>query len=323
MTPHQIVYTVFGIVLVLALTVDLGLLSKKNTIISIKSALRQTIFWVSLALAFFVFMWIEEGQALALEYLSAYLMEWSLSIDNIFVFILIFSSFQVKEKHYSRVLLIGILMAIIFRVIFITVGVALVQKFEWLLYIFGLFLVYTGYKMFTADEDEAFNPRESKIYRFMQKFLPLVPHDGDGKYVIRENGKPAYTTLFVVVMMLAAIDLVFALDSIPAVMGISRDNLVIYTSNIFAVLGLRSLFFLLRGAVSRFDYLQQGIAIVLVFIGIKMLGEHYISQWIPKTTMVAISLGMIFVCISGSIFYSIFMQKKGLPKDQGDASQIK
>jgi tellurite resistance protein TerC len=323
MTPHQIVYTVFGIVLVLALTVDLGLLSKKNTIISIKSALRQTIFWVSLALAFFVFMWIEEGQALALEYLSAYLMEWSLSIDNIFVFILIFSSFQVKEKHYSRVLLIGILMAIIFRVIFITVGVALVQKFEWLLYIFGLFLVYTGYKMFTADEDEAFNPRESKIYRFMQKFLPLVPHDGDGKYVIRENGKPAYTTLFVVVMMLAAIDLVFALDSIPAVMGISRDNLVIYTSNIFAVLGLRSLFFLLRGAVSRFDYLQQGIAIVLVFIGIKMLGEHYISQWIPKTTMVAISLGMILVCISGSIFYSIFMQKKGLPKDQGDASQIK
>lgn len=322
MTPHQIVYTVFGIVLVLALTVDLGLLSKKNTVISIKAALRQTIFWVSLALAFFVFMWIEEGQALALEYLSAYLMEWSLSIDNIFVFILIFSSFQVKEKHYSRVLLIGILMAIIFRVIFITVGVALVQRFEWLLYIFGVFLVYTGYKMFTANDEEAFNPRESKIYRFMQKFLPLVPHDGDGKYVIRENGKPVYTTLFVVVMMLAAIDLVFALDSIPAVMGISRDNLVIYTSNIFAVLGLRSLFFLLRGAVSRFDYLQQGIAIVLVFIGIKMLGEHYISQWIPKTIMVAISLGMILVCISGSIFYSIFMQKKGLPKDQGDASQI-
>ncbi|MFN3793533.1 MAG: TerC/Alx family metal homeostasis membrane protein [Chitinophagaceae bacterium] len=322
MTPHQIVYTVFGIVLVLALTVDLGILSKKNTVISIKAALRQTIFWVALALAFFVFMWIEEGQALALEYLSAYLMEWSLSIDNIFVFILIFSSFQVKEKHYSRVLLIGILMAIIFRVIFITVGVALVQRFEWLLYIFGVFLVYTGYKMFTANDEEAFNPRESKIYRFMQKFLPLVPHDGDGRYVIRENGKPAYTTLFVVVMMLAAIDLVFALDSIPAVMGISRDNLVIYTSNIFAVLGLRSLFFLLRGAVSRFDYLQQGIAIVLVFIGIKMLGEHYISQWIPKTIMVAISLGMILVCISGSIFYSIFMQKKGLPRDQGDASQI-
>lgn len=322
MTPHQIVYSVFGIVLVLALTIDLGLLSKKNTVISIKAALRQTIFWVALALAFFVFMWVEEGQALALEYLSAYLMEWSLSIDNIFVFILIFSSFQVKEKHYSRVLLIGILMAIIFRVIFITVGVALVHRFEWLLYIFGAFLVYTGYKMFTADEDEAFNPRESKVYRFMQKFLPLVPHDGDGKYVVRENGKPAYTTLFVVVMMLAAIDLVFALDSIPAVMGISRDNLVIYTSNIFAVLGLRSLFFLLRGAVSRFDYLQQGIAIVLVFIGIKMLGEHYISQWVSKPTMVAISLGMILVCISGSIFYSIFMQKRGLPQDQGDSSQI-
>jgi tellurite resistance protein TerC len=146
----------------------------------------------------------------------------------------------------------------------------------------------------------------------------LAPHDGDGKYVIKENGKPVYTTLFVVVIMLAAIDLVFALDSIPAVMGISRDKLVIYTSNIFAVLGLRSLFFLLRGAVSKFDYLQQGIAIVLVFIGAKMLGEHYISMYIDKNVQVAISLGVILVCISGSIFYSIFMNKKGVPKDVED-----
>lgn len=149
-------------------------------------------------------------------------------------------------------MLIGILMAIVFRVIFITVGVVLVEKFHWILYVFGAFLVFTGYKMFTASDDEEFKPQESKIYRFLQKFLPLVPHDGDGKYVIRENGKPAYTTLFVVIIMLAAIDLVFALDSIPAVMGIvdtktpgyeETARLVIYTSNIFAVLGLRSLFF--------------------------------------------------------------------------------
>lgn len=329
MTRDQITYIVFGTILVASLIADLGLLSKKGQKVSIRQALNQTFFWVGLALAFFVFMWIENGQKPALEYLSAYLMEWSLSIDNIFVFILIFSAFSVKEKHYGRVLLIGIMMAIIFRVIFITVGVVLVEKFYWILYIFGVFLVYTGYKMFTATHDEEFKPQESKIYRFMKKFLPLVPHDGNGKYRILENGRPAYTTLFVVVIMLAAVDLVFALDSIPAVMGIvdtktpgyqPMARLVIYTSNIFAVLGLRSLFFLLRGAVSRFDYLQQGIAIVLVFIGVKMLAEHWINQWVDKQVQVFISLGVILTCISGSIFYSMFIQKKGSPEDVKDDS---
>ena len=320
MNTDQITYLVFGIVLVLALVFDLGLLSKKDQKITIRQALYQTMFWVALALGFFVFMWLENGQQMALEYVSAYLMEWSLSIDNIFVFILIFTSFRVKEKFYGRVLLIGILMAIIFRIIFITIGVALVNEFGWILYIFGAFLIYTGYKMYTATEDHEFDPHDSKVYRFMKKFLPLVPHDGDGKYVVRENGKPAYTTLFVVIVMLAAIDLVFALDSIPAVMGISKDNLVIYTSNIFAVLGLRSLFFLLRGAVSKFDYLQQGIAIVLVFIGLKMLGEHWINEWVSKTTQVIISLSVILLCISGSIFYSIYHQKKGEPEDIKDGS---
>jgi tellurite resistance protein TerC len=329
MTRDQITYLVFGIVLVASLIVDLGLLSKKDKKITIRQALYQTFFWVGLALAFFVFMWIENGQKPALEYLSAYLMEWSLSIDNIFVFILIFSAFSVKEKHYGRVLLIGILMAIVFRIIFITVGVALVEKFHWILYGFGAFLLFTGYKMFTASDDEEFKPQESKIYRFLKRFLPLVPHDGDGKFMVKENGRPVYTTLFVVIIMLAAIDLVFALDSIPAVMGIvdtktpgyeNTARLVIYTSNIFAVLGLRSLFFLLRGAVSKFDYLQQGIAIVLVFIGAKMLAEHWINQWLDKNTQVFISLGVILSCIAGSIFYSIFMQKKGVPSDVEDES---
>lgn len=320
MNPDQITFLVFGILLVLALVFDLGLLSKKNQIITIRQALYQTFFWVALALGFFVFMWIENGQIIAFEYISAYLMEWSLSIDNIFVFILIFTSFSVKAKHIPRVLLIGIMMAIVFRVIFITVGVALVDRFSWVLYIFGAFLVYTGYKMFTASEDEEFDPHDTRLFRYLNKVLPLAKHDGDGKFSVIENGKKLYTTLFVVVIMLAAIDLVFALDSIPAVMGISRDKIVIYTSNIFAVLGLRSLFFLLRGAVSKFDYLQQGIAIVLVFIGIKMLAEHWISHWIDKQTMVFISLGVILVCISGSIFYSIFITKKGVPEDVKDES---
>lgn len=320
MNPDQITFLVFGILLVLALTFDLGLLSKKNQIITIRQALYQTFFWVALALGFFVFMWIENGQIIAFEYISAYLMEWSLSIDNIFVFILIFTSFSVKAKHIPRVLLIGILMAIVFRVIFITVGVALVDRFGWILYLFGAFLIYTGYKMFTSTEDEEFDPHDTRLFRYLNKILPLAKHDGDGKFSVIENGKKLYTSLFVVVIMLAAIDLVFALDSIPAVMGISRDKVVIYTSNIFAVLGLRSLFFLLRGAVSKFDYLQQGIAIVLVFIGVKMLAEHWIHQWIDKQTMVLISLGVILVCISGSIFYSIFITKKGVPEDIKDES---
>ena len=307
MTADQISYVVFGLVLLLALVFDLGLLSKKNKKVTIKQALYQTFFWVGLALAFFIFMWIENGQNSALEYLSAYLMEWSLSIDNIFVFILIFSSFSVKEKDYGRVLLAGILMAIVFRVIFITVGVALVHEFEWLLYIFGAFLVYTGIKMFKAKQEEEFDPKKSAVYRFLKRLVPLVPHDGGGKFRVKEDGKKRYTILFVVVIMLAAIDIVFALDSIPAVIGISKDNMVIYTSNIFAVLGLRSLFFLLRGAVSRFDYLPQGIAIVLVFIGLKMLTEHWINQWVSKNIQVFISLGVILLCITGSIFYSIFI----------------
>jgi tellurite resistance protein TerC len=317
---HQLVYFIFAIVLVVALILDLGLLSKKNKTITIKQALYQTLFWVALAIGFFVFVWIEEGQKTGLEYLSAYLMEWSLSVDNIFVFILIFNAFKVNEKYYPRVLLVGILMAIVFRVLFITVGVALVEQFHWLLYIFGVFLLYTGFKMFTSNESEEFNPQDTAIYRFLKKYLPLSGTDGNGKYVIRVNGKPQYTTLFVVVALLAVIDLVFALDSIPAVMGISTDKLVIYTSNIFAVLGLRSLFFLLRGAVSKFDYLQQGIAIVLLFIGVKMLGEHYLNQWMGKNTQVVLSLLFIVVCIGGSILYSISHKKKGTPKDITDGS---
>jgi tellurite resistance protein TerC len=295
---------------------DLGLLSKKNKVISIKTALYQTFFWVALALGFFVFMWVEKGRDLAIEYLSAYLMEWSLSIDNIFVFILIFTAFGIQQKHYGRVLLVGILMAVVFRVLFITVGVALVAKFHWLLYIFGVFLLFTGYKMFTAGEDDEFRPHESKLYKFLTKYLPVVAHDGDGKYRVDHEGKKFYTTITIVILLLAGIDLVFALDSIPAVMGISRDTLVIYTSNIFAVLGLRSLFFLLKGAVAKFDYLQQGIAIVLMFIGVKMLAEHWLNQWLDKNVQVVISLGVIVLCISGSIFYSVFMKKNETVKEE-------
>ena len=314
-TPSWI-YLVFGAVMLAGLALDLGFISKKDTVVTFRKALFQTLLWVAFALGFFVFLWINKSEKTALEYLSAYIMEWSLSVDNIFVFIIIFSSFKIKEQFYGRVLLIGILMAIIFRFAFITVGVALVNQFHWVLDVFGLFLLYTGYKMFTINEDEEFNPKTSAVYKLMNRFLPLVPHDGNGKYIIKENGKPAYTTLFVVVVLLAAIDLVFALDSIPAVIGISKDKLVIYTSNIFAVLGLRSLFFILRTAVSKFDYLQQGIAVVLMFIGTKMLLEKWISsKFENEMSQVLISLAVILGCIFFSILYSIYHRKKGVPKD--------
>ncbi|TWI81264.1 tellurite resistance protein TerC [Lacibacter cauensis] len=321
MTPTQITYLVFGIVLLLAIVFDLGLLSKKSATLTTGQALKQTIFWVILALGFGAFMWYEDGKQAALEYVSAYLMEWSLSIDNIFVFVLIFSFFKVKEQYIPRVLLIGVLMAILFRVVFITLGVELVNRFHWILYIFGAFLVYTGFKMFTTNQEEEFDPKESSVYLFLKKFLPITMEDGHGKYRIKQHGKPVYTALFVVVVMLATTDIVFALDSIPAVMGIvdrksDHAALVIYTSNVFAVLGLRSLFFLLRGAVSKFDFLQQGIAIVLVFIGIKMLGEELIGTVIDKPSQVILSLVVIVACIGGSILYSIYHKKKGTPPNR-------
>jgi tellurite resistance protein TerC len=305
MTPEQITYLAFGVILVFALIFDLGLLSKKGAHITIKKALWQTIFWVSLALAFMAVVWYEEGQKAALEYLSAYLTEWSLSIDNIFVFILIFSFFGVKSSYYARVLLIGILMAIVFRILFITVGIALVERFHWLLYIFGVILVVTGVKMFSAKQGEEVNLAENKVYLFLKRIFPLIPDDGGGKLTMRVNGKKYYTSIFVVIVMLATTDIIFAVDSIPAVFGISTNRLVIYTSNIFAVLGLRSLFFLLRGAVNKFAHLQQGIAVVLVFIGLKMLAEIFHFK-IP----VYISLLVILICITASIVYSINVANK-------------
>ncbi len=317
MTADQITYLVFGAFVIIALIFDLGLLSKKNAEITIKKALWQTVFWVVLALAFMAFVWYEYDQKIAIEYISAYLTEWSLSIDNIFVFILIFSFFGMKESYIPRVLLIGILMAIVFRVIFITVGIALVERFGWLLYIFGAVLVFTGVKMFAAKHNEEVNLSENNVYNFLKRFLPLVHDDGGGKFKVTRNGKKYYTSIFVVVVMLATTDIVFALDSIPAVFGISTERVVIYTSNIFAVLGLRSLFFLLRGAVGKFAYLQQGIAIVLVFIGLKMLVEFFHIH-VP----IVISLLVILVCLITSIVYSMSVSNRDDKEEAKRAEDI-
>ncbi len=316
MSKDLVILIVFSAVIIIALIFDLGLLSKKNAVISLKMALKQTIFWVLLSFAFCGFILYENdggnGKADAVAYISAYLLEWSLSIDNIFVFIIIFSFFKVKEKNYSRVLLLGILMAIVFRIIFIALGSELVARFDWIMYFFGAFLVYTGIKLFIQSEEEEFNPQKNWAFKFMRKYMRTTDEEPNGRFIIVKHNKSYFTKLSMVVLMLGLIDIVFALDSIPAVFSIIPDpskKLLIYSSNIFAVLGLRSLFFLLRGAASKFDYLQQGIAIVLLFIGVKMLVAYWIH--IP----VWVSLLVIVTCISSSIIYSTYHKRKGVPEN--------
>lgn len=313
MTPTEWSYVVFGILLVLAIIFDLGLLSKKGKVVSLKQAFYQTIFWVTLGTAYGIFLWFEDGANSSLEYLSAYLMEWGLSIDNIFVFILIFAYFKIPPKHTNRILLYGILLAIVLRVIFITLGIALIHKFSWILYIFGAILVFTGIKMFSTNTEKEFDAEKNIIYRFLKKLLPLTQEKTEGKFVIKRDGKRFYTSFFVVLIILAGTDIVFALDSIPAVFAITQDKMVIYTSNIFAVLGLRSLFFLLKGAVDKFQYLHQGIAVILVFIGLKMLVTFFGIH-----IHIVISLAVIVCCLGGSILFSLYKNRQNKIHDHSD-----
>jgi tellurite resistance protein TerC len=309
MSTQQLTYIVFGAILLLALVFDLGLLSKKHSHVTIKKAILQTLFWVGLAFSFFVFLWFRDGHIMALEYISAYLMEWSLSIDNIFVFILIFNFFKVRTDYVARVLLIGILMAIVFRIIFITVSIELIQRFEWLLYGFGAILIYTGIRIFAAKSVESVDFEKNRVYNLIKRILPLTNKDDQGKLMVKIESKTYFTIVFVVIIMLATTDIVFALDSIPAAFGITRNKMLIYTSNVFAVLGLRSLFFMLQGAVNKFAHLQQGIATVLIFIGLKMLLEHVI--YVPPY----ISLIVILVCIAASIMYSMYTAESDSTED--------
>ncbi|TAM93385.1 MAG: TerC/Alx family metal homeostasis membrane protein [Chitinophagaceae bacterium] len=304
MTAKEWTYLIFGMVLLLGLIFDLGLFSKKSSVISIKKALIQTLFWIGLSVLFFVFIWFEDGHNDAINYMSAYLMEWSLSIDNVFVFILIFNFFKIHEDHLGRTLLIGILAAIILRIIFITVGVALVEQFHWILYIFGALIVYTGIKLLITKEENNFNPENNLAYKLMSKYLRVTNKEHGGRFIIWHKGKAYFTILAVVVAILALTDIIFALDSIPAVFAITQSPLLIYTSNILAVLGLRSLFFLLKGAAQKFNYLQYGIAIVLIFIGLKMLIEIFHID-MP----VYVSLIVIVACLSGSVFLSLYRNK--------------
>jgi tellurite resistance protein TerC len=277
--------------------------SKSKQELTLKKASMQYLFWVAMSICFGIYMYFSHGSTLAIEYFSAYLMEMSLSIDNIFVFVLIFSSLQISGKDIGPTLLIGVLLAIFFRIVFILMGLALLAKFAWILYLFGAFLIYTGAKLFFGNHEEENDVKDGAIYKFVSRVVNITDEPPQGKYFLSINGKIFFTRLALVILIIGITDIVFALDSIPAVFAVSRDKLVIFSSNIFAVLGLRALFFILQKAADQFDYLQQGIAIVLVFIGAKIFLElvHiHIPTWM--------SLASIICCIGGSIFYSIKKQ---------------
>lgn len=308
-------YLVFVVVLLAAIFIDLGAFSKKGKAMTLKSALYQTIFWIGLALAYWAFVWFEDGTKYATKYISAYLMEKSLSIDNIFVFIIIFNYFKIKAVDKNRALLIGVLLAIVFRILFIALGVEIIARFNWIMYVFGAFLLYTGLKMFFQKDDNELDLEHNKLFKWANRILPITYKDSNGKYFTKINGKTYLTALSIVVLVIAVTDIVFAVDSIPTVVSLVRDSaykpftptdiMIIYSSNIFAILGLRSLFFLLQGMADKFDYLQQGIALVLAFIGVKMLIEIFHIH-IP----IGISLAAIVLSIGLSIVYSIYHNRK-------------
>jgi len=305
MSKHILSYSIFTVALITSFILDMFVFSRKNKEVSIKSATYQYFFWVLIAMGYFGYLLFQYESKIALDYLSAYFMEMSLSIDNIFVFVLIFSSLQIHKNNVGRVLMIGVALAIIFRIIFIAVGIVLVTKFSWLLYAFGAFLLYTGFKLFFGNQEEENDVKEGGIYKFIRKYLRYTDIEPEGKFVIQKDGKAFFTKLFLAVLIIGVTDILFALDSIPAVFAISTDNLVVFSSNIFAVLGLRALFFILQKAADQFDYLQQGIAIVLIFIGAKMflgLIDVELPNWI--------SLLVIILCISGSIIYSMYHNRK-------------
>jgi len=311
MNQDFISYLIFIVALILSFVLDLFVFSKKEKEVSTRSATFQYLFWVAIALSYCGYLWFHYDAHTAINYLSAYFMEMALSIDNIFVFVMIFTSLQVRPQYIGRVLMIGVVLAILFRILFIFVGIALVQQFHWIMYIFGALLLYTGVKLFFQNQEAEHDVRDGNIYKFIRRYLRYTEEEAEGQFTVNRLGKTYFTKIALVVLMVGLTDIVFALDSIPAVFAITTDNLVVYSSNIFAVLGLRALFFILQKMADQFDFLQQGIAVVLIFIGAKMFLE-IIQIHIP----VWVSLLMIVACISGGILYSIYHNRKNSKLDK-------
>lgn len=263
-------WILFNAFVLLMLALDLGVFHRKSHDVSLREALTWTAVWIVLALIFNGIIYYWKGQQQALEFFTGYLVEKALSVDNIFVFIMIFTYFQVPSKYQHKVLFWGILGALIMRVIFIFAGVALIEKFHFTIYIFGALLIYTGYKMFFHNNTKI-EPDKNPVIRFFKRFMPVTPTLQQDKFFVKIDGKRFATPLFLVLILIETTDLIFAVDSIPAILAITQDQFIVYTSNVFAILGLRSLYFALAGVVNRFWLLSYGLAVVLVFVGVKML----------------------------------------------------
>lgn len=301
-------WIIFNVVILGLLLLDLGVLNKRDHEIKMHEALKWTAGWISLALVFCGGIWLkmENGHTRALEFLTGYLIEYALSVDNIFVFVLLFSYFKVAPQYQHKVLFWGIMGALIMRATMILAGVKLVDRFEWLIYVFGAFLIFTGIKLALQKEGDI-EPAENPLVRWFRRLMPVTDDYENGHFFVMRDGKKWATPLFIVLLMVESTDLVFAVDSIPAIIGISKDPFIIYTSNVFAILGLRSLYFALAGLMGLFHYLKMGLSLILIFVGTKMLLSHTAYK-IP----IGLSLGFIVLVLVISVVASILRPRHDL-----------
>jgi tellurite resistance protein TerC len=290
-----LLYLLFTVFVLILLVVDLGLFQRKPRDIKIKEALAWSAVWIALALAFNVGLHIWHGKEASLQFLTGYLIELSLSVDNLFVFLLIFMYFKVPTQYQHKVLFWGIIGAQVMRGLLIGLGVTLISNFHWILYLFGIFLVFTGVKMAFQDEAAEIKPDRNILVRIFRKFVPVTSGYHGSRFFLKLDGRRYATLLFVVVLVVETSDLLFALDSIPAIFAITTDPFIVYTSNIFAILGLRSLYFALAGLMNLFHYLRVGLAVVLTFVGVKML----------LAAVYPISIVLTLVIVGGVILLSV------------------
>lgn len=298
MSSSLVLWLSFALVIGVMFVLDLGVFNRKSHAISFREALAWTIAWVSVAMAFNVYIYFTMGQQKALEFLTGYIIEESLSVDNLFVFIMIFSYFHVSKAHQPKILKWGIIGALVMRAIFIFAGIELIERFHWMIYVFGVVLVITGIKMAFGGEGKI-EPEKNLLVRVLRKFMPVTKRVSGDKFFINRFGKRAATPLFVTLLVVESSDLIFAVDSIPAVLAVTRDPFIVYTSNVFAIMGLRSLYYLLAGFLELFVHLKFGVSCILAYVGVKMLLVDIVH--IP----IYFSLGVIIGVLAISILTSV------------------
>ena len=289
MEINGFVWAGFLLFVLLMLALDLGVFHRKSHEVKIREALIWSAVWISLALLFNVGVYFLMGKEKAIEFLTGYVIEKSLSVDNLFVFIMVFSYFNVDTKYQHKVLFWGILGALVMRAIFIFAGVALIQQFHWIIYIFGAFLIFTGIKML-AQKDEKIEPEKNPLVRLFKRFFPVTDTMYGDRFFVKINAKTVATPLFIVLLIIEFTDLIFAVDSIPAILAISTDTFIIFTSNVFAILGLRALYFALAGIAKLFYYLKYGLSAILVFVGVKMVIAGFFKIPVMYSLLVIVSI---------------------------------